>query len=146
MKKLIALVFVATLVGCASSRDPVAKPVDLDILSAAAMDIRAEMKKLNAGGIASGSDPVITGCAERLVSIDFDGDAMLFVDDLRKSAFCDVRVTGKKPRQELILSLHHRKVPLWKVLEDAGVQLGNMALITVAPQSVLFTFGARVAN
>lgn len=148
MKFLPVLLLSIVMVGCAGTSDIVKQknndPI-ADELSAVASEIRDEMKRMNVAArpVAENKDVVVTGCAARPVSIDFDGGAMLFIEDLRKSKFCDIRITGKKPHQQLVLSLHHKKVPLWKVLEDAGVQLGRMASVTVSANSVAFNFGAR---
>lgn len=149
MKSAAILLIAGIMVsGCAGFGEKSPEPsrkndATLDVLSSAAMDVRDEMKRLNAGKPvqAQADRPNVAGCTSRMVSIDFDGDAMLFIEDLRKSGFCDIRILGKKPHQELILSLHHRKTPLWKVLEDAGVQLGNLAAVAVSANSVVFTFG-----
>jgi hypothetical protein len=69
---------------------------------------------------------------------------MLLVEDLKKSKLCSVRLIGKKPQQDLILSLHHNKVPLWQVLEDASVQLGKMASITLGREVVVFQLNGGV--
>lgn len=135
------VVCVGVLAGCASTPPP---PPDTSVvkdhLAVVAEDIHKELRRINAGRRQPVSEPRVTGCTQRLVSIDFDGDVMLFIKDLKASGFCDVRVTGKRPPQELVLSLHHHKVPLWKVLEDAGTQLGNMADVVISPRSILFTF------
>jgi hypothetical protein len=148
MKPNIAFVVVlcVLLLGGCRANPPVPESgtdAVLDELSKTAAQVRDEMRKMN---IQNGTEftPIVdtvNGCSSKLVSIDFDGDVMLFIEDLRKSKFCKVRVNGKKPKQDLVLSLHHKKVPLWHVLEDAGVQLGNLALITVTKESVVVTFG-----
>lgn len=148
MKLWSILLISMILGGCAATSQvkPVVQKNDvvIDGLSSVATEIREEMKRLNANSSARGlgEDIAVAGCTARPVSIDFDGDVMLFIEDLRKSRFCDIRITGKKPHQQLVLSLHHKKVPLWKVLEDAGVQLGRMASVTVSANSVAFNFGA----
>lgn len=145
MKKTVFLLFFILLAGCASSasKKPEIENKDdflIKELTSIAGEIRNEMRKLNTGMEFKPKEPVVSGCTKRLVSIDFDGDLMSFIDDLRESGFCDVRVAGRKPPQDLVLSLHYRRVPLWKVLEDAGVQLGKLVTIKVFSRSVLFTF------
>jgi len=147
MKPNIAFVVLCALLfgGCQTNPPVPESGADavLDELSKTAVQVRDEMRKMNAQN-GNESTPVISevkGCSSKLVSIDFDGDVMLFIDDLRKSKFCGIRIVGKKPKQDLVLSLHHKKVPLWHVLEDAGVQLGKLASITVMKESVVVTFG-----
>ena len=115
-------------------------------ISASAKNIQSEMALILMDK--KHVDPVkavnnIHGCATKKLSIDFDGDVMLFIDQLNKSRLCEIRVDGKKPNQDMILSLHHENTPLWQVLEDAGVQLGSMAMISVSVKSVVFAFGTN---
>lgn len=122
----------------------VSKDKALDDLSQAAFDVRDEIKKLNdENGRVAAPSLGATGCSSKIVTYNLDGDVMLLIEDLRKSGICGVpRINGKK-KHDLILSLHHKDVPLWQVLEDAGVQLGNLGSIAVTPDSVVFNFGVQ---
>jgi hypothetical protein len=54
----------------------------------------------------------------------------------------DVRVIGRKPVQYLIVSLHYKDDPLWKVLEDADIQIGNFGMIAIKPGQVTLTYAS----
>lgn len=106
-------------------------------------DIYNELRQINAAApVPKVNAAAIHGCSTRLVSIDLDGDIMLLIDDLAKAKFCNVRVVGKKPPQDIVLFLHYNVKPLWMVLEDAGTQLGNLGTISVGSDSVVFDFTA----
>ena len=144
-KIFVSALFLALLSGCSStSKQPQpSNDMVVDDLFKAAVQVHNEMERMNTesgrvSAIPSASD--FSGCATKVVSIDFDGDLMLFIDDMMKANVCHVRVVGKKPKQDMILSLHHKKVPFWQVMEDAGVQLGNMASISVSKTDVLVSF------
>lgn len=118
-------------------------------LTKAADDVFNELSKMNNSaktlskkkkGLSYRDTKNISGCSSKLVSIDFDGDVMLFIDDAVKSGMCKVRVVGKKPVQDIILSLHHKHQPLWMVFEDAGVQMGNLGDVEITKDSVIVTF------
>ncbi|KXW57073.1 hypothetical protein FEMY_24090 [Ferrovum myxofaciens] len=100
-----------------------------------------ELRQINAPAPVPRVNPEsVHGCSTRLVSIDLDGDVMLLIDDMVKAKYCQVRVVGKKPPQDIVLSLHYKVKPLWTVLEDAGVQMGNLGSISVGENSVVFDF------
>lgn len=142
---LIAIVCASILSGCASwkSKDDLAVK---DELSTVANEVYSELKRLN--DLSKNPKPKlvtgVVGCTNKIASLDFDGDIMLFIDNFNKTGVCKVRVVGKKPQQDLILSLHHKKVPVWQILEDASVQLGRMASISVGSDSVLFQMNGGV--
>jgi len=145
-KIFVTVLLLALLSGCASTKvqPPPQSDMVINDLLKAADQVHNEMEKMNVesgrvSAIPSASD--FSGCSTKIVSIDFDGDLMLFVDDMMKANVCHVRMVGKKPKQDMILSLHHKKVPFWQVMEDAGVQLGNMAAISVSKTDVLVSFG-----
>jgi hypothetical protein len=145
-KIFVPVLLLALLSGCASTKvqPPPQSDMVINDLLKAADQVHNEMEKMNVesgrvSAIPSASD--FSGCSTKIVSIDFDGDLMLFVDDMMKANVCHVRMVGKKPKQDMILSLHHKKVPFWQVMEDAGVQLGNMAAISVSKTDVLVSFG-----
>lgn len=149
MKKriLVALALLSIgISGCSTSKK-VGKDVMVgDALSIAASDIHAELERMNSVSRKPSPPPLteVSGCSSKNVSLDFDGDIMLFIQDLNDTGICDLRVVGKKPQQDLILSLHHKKVPLWQILEDASVQLGNMASITVGADVVIIQFNGGI--
>lgn len=147
MKRLtIAAVLTALLFqGCSTTRKD-GDIVVLEGLSGLATDVHTELKRLNDISNRPVVAPVtqVKGCSARVVSLDYDGDVMLFIEDLKRSKLCSVRIVGKKPQQDLILSLHHKKVPLWQVLEDASVQLGKMASITIGSEVVVFQLNGGV--
>ena len=136
-KKMSLIMFSAFLMGCSTVKKD--DPVIVGGLDKVANDVYSELRKLNDINGRKVTPPVasVSGCTSKIVSLDFDGDIMLFVEDLKKVNLCDIRLVGKKPQQDLILSLHHQKVPLWQVLEDASVQLGVMASITVGERVVV---------
>ena len=134
------------LSGCASTTEP-QKPENslvADSLTTAANGVLIEIKKLNADQKADATSVIIprpvVGCSLRTVSLDFDGDIALFIKDLESSKICQVRVLGKKPIQDLVLDLHHHHVPLWHVLEDAGVQMGNAGTLEVTADSIIIKY------
>lgn len=152
IKTVTACAFVLILSGCAGMNgSKVQSPIDqkkdivVDGLFAAAIQVRDEIKKMNvtSGKSSAPTAANFSGCSTSIVSIDFDGDLMLFVEDMQKANVCKIRMIGKKPKQDLVLSLHHKKVPLWQVLEDAGVQLGNLAAVSVSKNDVLVTFQGK---
>lgn len=150
IKKLVFVAVFLSMSGCAGVQSPFYKKpvvdnkndVVMDGLFEAASQVRDELRKMNteSGRAKSAESSSFSGCSTKVVSIDFDGDMMLFVDDMQKAGICKIRVNGKRPRQDLVLSLHHKKVPLWQVLEDAGVQLGSIASVAVMKNDVIFTF------
>ncbi|OYV96432.1 MAG: hypothetical protein B7Z62_08200 [Deltaproteobacteria bacterium 37-65-8] len=143
---IAAIVILAmTTQGCTTTKKD-GDIVVLDGLSSLADEVHSELKRLNDVSNRPALSPVtqVQGCTSRIVSLDFDGDIMLLVEDLKKSKLCSVRLIGKKPQQDLILSLHHNKVPLWQVLEDASVQLGKMASITLGREVVVFQLNGGV--
>lgn len=146
IKKLIVSAVLLSLTACAGTpvkkvESPEGDMVIASLLSAA-VQVRDEMKKMNteSGKTTSAPSSAFSGCSTRIVSIDFDGDIMMFVDDMQKSNICKIRVNGRLPKQDLILSLHHKKVPLWQVLENVGAQLGNMADVSLTREDVVLTF------
>lgn len=143
-KKISCLVFSFILMGCSTVKKD--DPVIVGGLDRVANDVYSELRKLNDINGRSAASPTanVSGCTSRIVSLDFDGDIMLFVEDLKKVNLCDVRLVGKKPQQDLILSLHHQRVPLWQILEDASVQLGAMASITVGEKTIVVQLNGGV--
>ena len=121
-------------------------------LTMAANNVFDELSKMNSAsekpktvkGLSYKDQKNISGCSSRIVSVDFDGDVMLFVDDAVKSKICKVRVIGKKPAQDIILSLHHKHQPLWRVFEDAGYQMGNLGDVEIDHDSVIIKFNNGV--
>ena len=121
-----------------------------DKLLVAADGVYAELKFLNDSSgrrVPTVTLPTpISGCLLHPVSIDYDGPASRFLDDFKGSGFCQVRVIGKAPPQDLILSLHHHRVPLWHVIEDIGVQMGSQANIEMTADSVVIRYHGQIAD
>lgn len=155
-KNLVLISFCATVSGCAGV------PGDVKQVSSAQMvvdtqiqksadDVYGEIKLLNANS-GGASRPTITlpspvsGCSLHLVSIDYDGSASKFIGEVKSAGFCQVRVVGKRPPQDLLVSLHHHHVPLWHVLEDFGVQIGSQARVDIAVDSVEIRYPGQVAD
>ena len=145
-KKRLVFLFLAVLAGCSSTKSD--DPIVVGGLDKVANNVYSELRKLNDISGRQSSPPVenVKGCSSRVVSLDFDGDIMLFVEDLKKADLCEVRLTGKKPQQDLILALHHKNVPLWQILEDASVQLGSMASITVGQRVIVIQLNGGVSQ
>jgi hypothetical protein len=143
---IVFLFFAVLITGCAQPKPAVEDSIVLDGLNSVAKDVHSELRRLNEISNKPLSPQITTvkGCSSKVVSLEFDGDIMLFVEDLKKSNLCKVRLIGKKPQQDLILALHHKKVPLWQILEDASVQLGRMASITVSSETVLIQLNGGV--
>lgn len=149
--------FLVFLSGCADA--PVTKVSDSQSvvdseIQKSSNDVYGELKLLNATNINAdyGFRPSVTlpspvsGCSLHEVSIDYDGDASRFIDDLKSSGFCAVRVVGKQPPQNLLISLHHHHVPLWHVVEDFGVQIGSQARVIVTATDIEVRYHGQVAD
>lgn len=146
--KLALMLSVAILAGCASAPGvtgptPLAE-ADANLLRVA-QEVKTEMARINQIG-AIGSVPEVVDSRqapaefERIASIDYDGDIEGFIRDLKASGLYEVRITGKRPSQDLPVSLHHYRQPMWKILEDAGVQLGRFATIGLKSGTVILTY------
>ena len=142
MKKFGWILAAFALTGCGIFHGKTEeKTVQIDGLTKAANDIRDEIRKLSISNPLPSRDTPVGGCTSRTGSIDnFHGDVMLFIEELRQSHVCDIRITGKKPRPQLVLALDYRNVPLWQILEDAGTQLGAMAQIQISRTAIVFAF------
>ena len=88
----------------------------------------------------------VSGCSLHLVSIDYDGSASKFIQEVKSSGFCQVVVVGKRPPQDLLVSLHHHREPLWHVLEDFGVQIGSQAHVVISADSVEIRYPGQVGG
>lgn len=139
----LILAFAATAVGCASPPVVPQKESEnyvVDSLANAANGVMSELRNLNeiTGRTDTQFVTDVKGCAAKKVTYNFDGDVMSFISDLKESGICQLRVVGKKPQQDLTLSLHYgTKTPLWQILENASIQLGKMGTITVGRELVV---------
>lgn len=130
----------------------VTKPVALTPVNSASIDspllavaneIKQEMKRIiqldsTAGraSAASAQEGRMPGNLSAIVSIDFDDDILLFLKDLQSSGIINVDIVGRRPPRDVIVSLHHHKVPLHRVLEDAGIQIGKLGVIEASSTSI----------
>lgn len=140
----------ALTAGCASRNPPKSAsqfpPVGEDRLLQAAQEIKQEMRRMNQ--IAAPSVPPSQAQTEqaiprefmRITSIDYDGDIDGFLRDLRSTGLYDVRVYGRRPAFDLPVSLHLYRQPMWRVLEDAGIQLGRFATIAIKSGVVMVNY------
>jgi hypothetical protein len=134
---VIAVFALTGIEGCSSA--PKHDAVVISELDSMATEIHTELKRMNDVADLPSVKPStkIKGCSARVVSLDFDGDIMLFIEEIRKSKICDIRVVGKKPQQDVILSLHHTKVPFWHVVEDASVQSGHLVSFAIGASAIV---------
>lgn len=152
-KSIVAFVLLAlgaaALSGCASggrkSGDQ-AGAVDDGRLLRAAQEIKQEMRRMNqiaAPSVAPSQarmEPTIPRGFMRITSVDYDGDIDGFLRDLKSTGLYDVRVYGRRPATDLPVSLHLYRQPMWRVLEDAGIQLGRFATIAIKPGVVIVNY------
>lgn len=152
---LLQGIVISTISGCASfgqdeNPQPVVPQPDKEVvtLQKTADAIYEQLKILNKPqqtAVQSVVIPkVVTGCGTHMVSIDFDGNAQTFIDDISKVGICKVNITGKVPPQDLILSIHHHHDLYWHVVEDFGVQMGTQATIELTPDSVNIRYSGQL--
>lgn len=145
------VIAVGATTGCSSlKRKPVADPaagVGDDKLLQVAMEIKREMSRINQiSSPRSMAQPDVINTPEaprdfmRIASIDYDGDVEGFLRDLKESGLYEVRIFGRRPTTDLPVSLHHYRQPIWKILEDAGIQLGRFATIAIKPGVIIVNY------
>ncbi len=142
MKRLLYVLVAVAVAACSSMGTKYVQgdSVNEDRLVHVANEIKAEMRRIvqiESGYLSSGkSGSSLPKNMNRLVSIDYDGDIQTFMEDVQATKLFDVRITGRHPVQDVVVSLHHKNQPIWKVLEDAGTQIGRFGTITVTPSRV----------
>lgn len=145
------VIAVGTTTGCSSQKrktaaTPAAGVADERLLQTA-MEIKKEMSRINQIFYPkSGAQPEVVNTPAaprdfmRIASIDYDGDVEGFLRDLKDSGLYEVRIFGRRPTTDLPVSLHHYRQPIWKILEDAGIQLGRFATIAVKPGVIIVNY------
>lgn len=164
MKKTVFVLLPLLVGGCASmsprlsnlgGSDPaVARPSDVvnNSLVKSAAFIRLDMSRISAIGEpeAPAALPGIDGSKFRgvmakSVDIDYDGDISVFMKDVAGMGVRSM-VVGRHPAMDVVVSLHYVKTPLWKVLLDAGVQIGNFGTMQLGPESVTLQYSGGNAR
>lgn len=143
----LMLVVLAVSCGCSHTkkRENPSEVLTDDRLVVAAQEIKRELILINnlTGKTTvkpSPSNPQLPAEFKRIVSIDYDGDVDHFLSDLRATNLFDVRVVGKRPAQDIALSLHHKNVQLWRVIEDAGIQIGQYGTFSIGREGVVLSY------
>lgn len=141
---------VASLSGCSSSKYRPSRPAVSDFsddrLLQAALDIKKEMGRINQIGTPVSKAPPVADTPsaphdfKRIATIDYDGDIEGFLGDLKGSGLYEVRIYGRRPATDLPVSLHHYRQPIWRILEDAGIQLGRFATIGIKSGVVIVNY------
>lgn len=162
MKKtnLLILILLATsivLTGCASRKKKAVEingePLVETELTRAAWEIKKELviingissknKTANTNGGLPRSTASIPQDFKRFVTINYDGDFLGFLQDLKKTGLYEIRIVGNRPVRDVPISIHRERIPMWEILEDVGVQLGNFGTIAIQSKVVVITFSTQ---
>jgi hypothetical protein len=146
MKKtstLLLLSSITLIAGCSTSKPVEKKDKMDDALIIAASNISNEMTKIIEinRGRERGKFADFDEALNKRITINMDaGSIETFADELRRVKLVDIKEVGIKPLAELPLSLHYKQETLLNIMKDVGMQLGSMADVIIANQSITIRY------